>query len=40
LRSSSSFYFSSFGFDDNPSESHSIRIALPLRVTPIAHDDG
>jgi len=29
-----------FGFDDNPSELNSIGTVLPLRVPPIAHDDG
>ena len=28
-----------FSFDNNPSESYSIGIALPLRVPPIAYDD-
>jgi len=37
--SSSSFYSFPFGFNDKPSESNSIGIALPLRVPPIAHDD-
>jgi len=34
------FYFSSFGFDDNSSESNSIELVLPSRVLPIAHNDG
>jgi len=34
------FYFSSFGTNYYPSESYSIEKALPLRVPPIAHDDG
>ena len=39
LFSSSSFNFSSFDYDEHPSESRSISIAMLVSVPPIFHDD-